>query len=66
MRPFMRVVAAERSEVADRVVDHEFRNGMHLVMRLIMGAGATIATSGSWAKGINVPIVPRNLPLSIS
>lgn len=62
----MRVVAAERSEVGDRVVDHAFHNGMHLVMRLIMGVGAIIVTSGSWAKGINVSIVPRNLPLSIS
>jgi hypothetical protein len=40
--------------------------GMHPVMRLIMVVGVITVTSGSWAGGINVPIVPRSLNHLIS
>jgi hypothetical protein len=65
MRPSTREVVEVLSEVVVPARDHAYLSGMRLVMRLITDVGVTTATSGSWARGINVPIVPRNPILSI-
>lgn len=58
------LVAGAPSEVVVLDLLHAYHRETHPETRLITGVDVIIVMSGSWAGGINVPIVLRNLNLS--